>query len=693
MELLGNNPSMQDLIEKLNEVVESLNNSLPNTDSEIAEVKKLVSFGSGVLAGRLNAKLWYFRTQELMTASTELCEGDSCFVLKDGATTGEGTFEYWYIYKTSDVVDIIDSYVDLSNPDLVAVKLQDMTLKDVKDTLSAQISDQSKDLNTKISNLRTDTETALSGKADLVNGLIPASQLPSYVDDIVESWLEDIEFPENAYAKEDTEMTTPLTPEFSKIYVNLLNNKTYRWGGSFYVEVSKSLAIGETATTAFAGNRGKVVEENVTVLNTGFSELKLVPFSSRCTNSAPIISELLAVCSSYEDNNDNLYYGHYSACDYNEVDVSKGIDSNGRKQIDCSSFVELVLSGIRYESSRYVIDNNLFVSNYCYTPYLTQEEAKEQSWAKYRLSYQQAKLAYDKGYCFKPNYDFSNVQPGDVIFLYDNEYPSETQWMGIDHVMIYIGRYGSNDDLHFYECGGVNGNMVSRSSSGVVHRSTRTLASMIKRTIFVARFPLGIASGNDNNVTYKVAFPQLPETFKNEEATQFYPCEEIKQGEWYTVIALVNAKNGNPFFVTDSGHLFAKTGIDCPTILINTFRAKNDFHAFRIGSYNDGDTVVWYNIAIVKGYCNYIPNRTGKYHKSFNINTTVTKGTTTITELDLSSEPILSSFLSVNTNINSQWPNNFFVGHKISGTTLIIGTYSDRDGTNSVPVEVNIDIF
>lgn len=266
MELLGNNPSIQDLIEKLNEVIGSLNNSLPNTDSEIAEVKKLVSFGSGVLAGRLNAKLWYFKTQELMTASTELCEGDSCFVLKDGATTGEGTFEYWYIYKTSDVVDIIDSYVDLSNPDLVAVKLQDMTLKDVKDTLSAQISDQSKDLNIKISNLRTDTETALSGKADLVDGLIPASQLPSYVDDIIESWLEDIEFPENAYAKEDTEMTTPLTPEFSKIYVNLLNNKTYRWGGNFYVEVSKSLAIGETATTAFSGNRGVQLEEKIEYL-------------------------------------------------------------------------------------------------------------------------------------------------------------------------------------------------------------------------------------------------------------------------------------------------------------------------------------------------------------------------------------------------------------------------------------------
>lgn len=129
MELLGNNPSIQDLIEKLNEVIGSLNNSLPNTDSEIAEVKKLVSFGSNVLAGRLNAKLWYFKTQELMKASTELCEGDSCFILNPGSNTGEGTFEYWYIYKTADVGEILDSYIELANPDLVGVKIQELTFK------------------------------------------------------------------------------------------------------------------------------------------------------------------------------------------------------------------------------------------------------------------------------------------------------------------------------------------------------------------------------------------------------------------------------------------------------------------------------------------------------------------------------------------------------------------------------------
>ena len=357
MELLGNNPSMQDLIEKLNEVVGSLNNSLPNTDSEIAEVKKLVSFGSGVLAGRLNAKLWYFKTQELMTASTELCEGDSCFVLKDGVTTGEGTFEYWYIYKTSDVVDIIDSYVDLSNPDLVAVKLQDMTLKDVKDTLSAQISDQSKDLNTKISNLRIDTETALSGKADLVNGLIPASQLPSYVDDIVESWLEDIEFPENAYAKEDAEMTTPLTPEFSKIYVNLLNNKTYRWGGNFYVEVSKSLAIGETATTAFAGDRGKAVEEGLAFVTDALGYVTYKMFDAKLDG---ITNDYEAIKSCHDYANENNIHVlntniRFKIEPSNPIVVKTDCDFTGSEMI--------VDSGLNEQPIFYIKNSDEFISN------------------------------------------------------------------------------------------------------------------------------------------------------------------------------------------------------------------------------------------------------------------------------------------------------------------------------------------
>jgi hypothetical protein len=65
----------------------------------------------------------------------------------------------------------------------------------------------------------------LSGKADLVDGKVPSSQLPSYVDDVVEA---------------DSLAALPATGETSKIYVTKDTNKTYRWTGSVYVEISAS---------------------------------------------------------------------------------------------------------------------------------------------------------------------------------------------------------------------------------------------------------------------------------------------------------------------------------------------------------------------------------------------------------------------------------------------------------------------
>lgn len=72
-------------------------------------------------------------------------------------------------------------------------------------------------------------------------GKIPAAQLPASVDEIIEA--------ENFEA-------LPETGEGSKIYVTLDDNKTYRWGGSAYVEISASIALGETTGTAFDGAKG-----------------------------------------------------------------------------------------------------------------------------------------------------------------------------------------------------------------------------------------------------------------------------------------------------------------------------------------------------------------------------------------------------------------------------------------------------
>lgn len=74
------------------------------------------------------------------------------------------------------------------------------------------------------------------------SGKVVTSQLPSFVDDVLEF---------------KSKTAFPATGESGKIYVSLDTNLTYRWGGTEYVEISKSLALGETSSTAYAGNKGK----------------------------------------------------------------------------------------------------------------------------------------------------------------------------------------------------------------------------------------------------------------------------------------------------------------------------------------------------------------------------------------------------------------------------------------------------
>lgn len=89
---------------------------------------------------------------------------------------------------------------------------------------------------------------AANGVAELgADGRVPSGQLPSYVDDVLE------------YA---TFSAFPATGETGKIYVNLDQNKTWRWSGSAYVEISASLALGETSATAYRGDRGKIAYDH-----------------------------------------------------------------------------------------------------------------------------------------------------------------------------------------------------------------------------------------------------------------------------------------------------------------------------------------------------------------------------------------------------------------------------------------------
>lgn len=93
---------------------------------------------------------------------------------------------------------------------------------------------------------------SVNGVAELdENGLVPASQLPSYVDDVVEGY-----YYNNNFYKESTHETL-IVGESGKIYLDLTENITYRWGGSSWVKMSSPLALGETSSTAYRGDRGK----------------------------------------------------------------------------------------------------------------------------------------------------------------------------------------------------------------------------------------------------------------------------------------------------------------------------------------------------------------------------------------------------------------------------------------------------
>lgn len=80
------------------------------------------------------------------------------------------------------------------------------------------------------------------------NGKVPASQLPSYVDDVEEY---------------GSLLSFPMQGEEGKIYVAKDTNLTYRWSGSTYVEISQSIALGETSNTAYPGDKGKQLADDL----------------------------------------------------------------------------------------------------------------------------------------------------------------------------------------------------------------------------------------------------------------------------------------------------------------------------------------------------------------------------------------------------------------------------------------------
>jgi hypothetical protein len=131
-------------------------------------------------------------------------------------------------------------------------------------------------LQTNINNLekKHDDFVATKGKANGFasldgNGLVPSSQLPSYVDDVIEAYatydISETGKLSNIKLYSDPDHANPITGESGKIYLNITQDEPsyqFRWSGTQFVDSNtSSLILGEVTGTAYDGGKGKVLAD------------------------------------------------------------------------------------------------------------------------------------------------------------------------------------------------------------------------------------------------------------------------------------------------------------------------------------------------------------------------------------------------------------------------------------------------
>lgn len=123
--------------------------------------------------------------------------------------------------------------------------------------VTSNIQTQLNAINTEVGKRVPNSSIGVNGGIVPLNetGQIDSQYLPSYVDDIIDG----------TYVNETTFNDTdgsPVTPEGGKIYLDTTTNKSYRWSGSVYVELFKSIALGTTSSTAFRGDYGQIAYQH-----------------------------------------------------------------------------------------------------------------------------------------------------------------------------------------------------------------------------------------------------------------------------------------------------------------------------------------------------------------------------------------------------------------------------------------------
>ena len=178
-------------------------------------------------------------------------------------------------------------------------------------------------------------------------------------------------------------------------------------------------------TTALA-----TAQTDIDVLQTDVNELKSKNPFKIFYNSDGAVTKALNTALTYKGTNTLVYGNGHTLFD-------DAAPVNGKYELDCSSFIQAVLEGISYQNSKYFNSKNFKdTTGYYFSP-------SEFTYSR-MLANDLAEHAYKNGYLFYPLPDYSNVHPGDLIFMRNSV--DVGFFMEVGHVML-VERVDQNGNI------------------------------------------------------------------------------------------------------------------------------------------------------------------------------------------------------------------------------------------------------
>lgn len=275
--------------------------------------------------------------------------------------------------------------------------------------------------------------------------------------------------------------------------------------------------------TLFTAKRMNHIEDGIYNLDNKIEDKIKSTIVSSIHNSEGIIQKIMDVCKTYTDHFDEIVYGNtYTAWDSTVQQV------DGKWELDCSSFQNLLIHGVTFENSRYN-GNSENKGNPLFFQGIDS--------STYRLANQMAKYAVENGYAFKPNKDFSNIEAGDLVFFSWDDYTLENGYtqeqidfhnnafMNIDHVAMFLSK--KNDTIY---------QTIQYEENTPEFFFNVSEKNYMSKAVLVARFPFANVENVPENI---IADPTTKKTNKDDSSTYTigrYKLErKLEAGKLYTI--------------------------------------------------------------------------------------------------------------------------------------------------------------